>query len=135
MLDLTDTEKDCIRVSWSKVISAPQTGADLFYGRLFEESPETRKLFKSDMASQGLKLMQTINAVVDNLDEDLSETVLQLGTRHQGYDVMEEDYAKVGAALIWMLDAMAGSDFDQSTQDAWGKAYGQICTVMLRGYA
>ena len=135
MLELSDKDKELIRLSWSKVMAAPSTGAELFYGRLFEKDPALRKLFKGNMEQQGQKLVETINTVVDNLDMDLSDTVMKMATRHQAYKVKPKDYGKVGSALIWMLEAMVGTDFDQSTQDAWGKAYGQLATIMLDGYA
>lgn len=134
MLDLSIDEKELIRLSWSKVMASPKIGADLFYGRLFDVNPDLRPLFKGDMVSQGQKLVETINTVVDNLDADLSETVLKLGTRHQAYKVSPNDYDKVGNALLWMLEAMVGADFGQSTQTAWGKAYGQLTQQMLNGY-
>lgn len=134
MLYLSDTEKERIRVSWSQVIAAPQTSAELFYGRLFEAAPETRKLFKGDMAAQGQKLIETINTVVDNLDEDLSVPVSQLGARHQQYFVTAPHYDSVGAALLWMLESMIGPAFDKPARDAWTKAYGQISEKMLGAY-
>jgi len=134
MLKLSDNDKELIRLSWSKVMASPQIGSDLFYGRLFEINPEVRGLFSGDMVAQGQKLVETINTVVDNLDADLSDTVLKLGLRHQGYNVVENDYAKVGGALIWMLEAMVGSDFDEPTKAAWGSAYGQLSETMLQGY-
>jgi len=111
VLELSDKDKELIRLSWTKVMAAPGTGAELFYGRLFERDPALRKLFKGNMEQQGQKLVETINTVVDNLDLDLSDTVLKMGTRHQAYKVVAEDYDKVGSALIWMLDAMVGADF------------------------
>lgn len=135
MLDLLDHDKERIRLSWSKVMASSEIGSQLFYGRLFEAHPETRKLFKGDMISQGRKLIETLNAIVDNLDGDLSDTVMNLGARHQRYNVLAEDYDKVNVALNWMLKAMVGSDFDDATQEAWNIAYSQITATMLRGYS
>ena len=135
MLDLTDQEKERIRLSWSKVIASPEMGAELFYGRLFETAPETRRLFKGDMVSQGQKLVDTINTVVDNLNHDLTAPVTQLGQRHQSYEVGAEDYDKVATALLWMLKTMVGAEFDKSTEEAWTKAYTQISATMLGAYS
>lgn len=132
---MSEEDKERIRLSWSKVMAAPQTGADLFYGRLFEVFPETRKLFPNDMRLQGQKLVETINTVVDNLDSDLSVPVTELGERHQHYAVVAEDYDKVGSALIWMLKTVSGPEFDAATQNAWATAYGQLTSKMLGAYS
>src|SRR6476661_8708737 len=46
--------------------------AAAFYARLFETDPATRKLFTIDMAEQGRKLLEMLDAIADGLDQPSS---------------------------------------------------------------
>jgi nitric oxide dioxygenase len=54
-----------------------------------------------------------------------------LGRRHVGYGVKEADYATVGAALLWTLDAGLGEAFTADVGAAWGRVYTLLSTVMM----
>ncbi len=134
MLNLSEDEREIIRSTWAGVVVSRSVAAELFYGRLFQINPETRSLFSQNMEEQGRKLIATINVVVDNLEEDLGETVLALGQRHQDYNVVEADYSKVASALLWMLERMNNGTFPEQAKLAWTKAYEQLVATMLEGY-
>src|SRR5512141_3432900 len=90
---------------WKLVPMAPQVAA-MFYQRLFEIDPSTRRLFaKSDMAEQGRKLMETLGVVLVGLTkpETVLPTAQALARRHIAYGVAPKQYASVGAALLWTL--------------------------------
>ncbi len=87
--------------------------AVLFYDRLFEIAPSVKAMFSADMTEQRKKLMATLAAVVNGLDN--LETVLPaasaLAIRHVSYGVRPEHYPVVGAACcgLWKRDlAMPG---------------------------
>ncbi len=46
------------------------------------------------------------------------------------YGVKAEDYAPVGAALIYTLEQGLGDDFTPQTKEAWETAYGTLVSVM-----
>jgi hemoglobin-like flavoprotein len=125
-LDLTTTQVELIKSSFSKVVPIADQAAGLFYGRLFEVAPEIRPLFKSvDMSKQGVKLMQMIGQAVSllNAPEKLVPALQNLGQRHVDYGVTAAHYDIVGAALLWTLEQGLGADFTDETREAWTKVY------------
>lgn len=94
-------------------------------------------MFGEDMTSQGRKLMDTINFVVDHLDEPeaLDTPVSDLGVRHQGYGVAPDDYGPVGGALIWTFQHLLGDGFTAETEAAWTKVYTHLADAMTTAKA
>jgi len=136
-IGITETEVTLIRASWAEAAADPSTASRLFYGRLFQENPDLKAMFGSDMTEQGRKLMDTINFVVDHLDdlEALSKPVAELGIRHQGYGVSPDDYGPVGSALIWTFQHLLGDGFTQDMEGAWTKVYTHLAQTMTSGNA
>jgi nitric oxide dioxygenase len=122
-----------IKESWAKVSGSPDAVAALFYARLFETSPELKPLFRGDIREQGRKLMQTLGVVVQSADrlDDVLPAVAALGTRHVAYGVLPEDYAKVGAALLWTLEQGLGEGFTPAVREAWSATFGALSSVMI----
>lgn len=110
-----------IRESWAKAASAHVDTARLFYGKLFKIAPDTRALFKNDLAQQGRKLIATLSFIVDHLvDLDTMVPAAQdLAIRHLAHDVKAEHYSAVSEALVWTLRQLLGSEFDAKTEKAW----------------
>lgn len=132
MFDLNDQQRKLLRGSWARVAMDPDFTAQLFYGRLFTQRPDLRAMFGTDIKVQGRKLMDTLNYVIDHLDqpETLAAPVRDLGVRHKGYGAVMADYDDVGAALIWSLQNVLGDNFKQDAEVAWATAYGQIASAM-----
>ena len=131
---MTPTQIDLIRASWTAVEPVADTAAGLFYGRLFELDPALERLFRrTDMAAQRKVLMQTLTVVVKSLDrlDQIVPAVQALGRRHAGYGVREEHYGTVGAALLWTLEQGLGDGFTDPVRAAWTEAYGTLATVMI----
>ena len=135
---MTPTDKQLIRSTWAAVEPIQDAASDLFYERLFELDPWLAELFaETDMRRQGRMLMQTLAIVVKSLD-DLSAVVpavQALGRRHVGYGVKAEDYATVGEALLWTLEAGLGDAFTPEARTAWAGAYSVVSTVMIEAAA
>lgn len=132
---MTPNQKELVRSSWAKVVPIQETAAELFYNRLFEEYPEVKPLFKGDMKKQGKKLMKMLNQAVGSLDniEALIEPLKGAGKAHKGYGVKADDYDKVGASLLWTLEAGLGDDFTTEVKDAWAETYTTLSGVMIDG--
>lgn len=126
-----------VRRSWAKVASIQEQAARLFYARLFELDPQLKPLFKGDMAEQGRKLMGMVGMAVAGLErlDSLIGSVRDMGRRHAGYGVRDQDYATVGAALIWTLEQGLGADFDAATRAAWSRVYGLLADTMREAAA
>ena len=64
---MTPQQIDLVQQSFAKVAPISDSAAAMFYSRLFEIAPETKSLFRGDIAEQGRKLMATLSVVVSGL--------------------------------------------------------------------
>ena len=121
-----------VRNSFSQVAPDAEAVASLFYERLFSMDPKLRSLFKSDMAGQGRMLMAAISFAVENLarPDAIVPALQDMGKRHAGYGVKDEDYDTVGGALLWTLEQGLGDDFTDECKQAWIEAYTLLASVM-----
>jgi hemoglobin-like flavoprotein len=133
---MTSAQIDLVRSTWEQVIPIADTAAGLFYGRVFELEPATRRLFATDMSEQRRKLMQTLAVAVAALDklETLRPALEGLGRRHVEYGVQDHHYDLGGAALLWTLEQGLGDAFTGPVRDAWIEAYAALAAIM-RGAA
>jgi hemoglobin-like flavoprotein len=130
---LTQREIRLVQDDWAQVEQIADLAATLFYDRLFFLDPSVRGLFKEDMAEQKAKLVKMIGAAVYGLSNPdvLMPVVEVLGKRHVRFGVKNEDYATVGAALLWTLKHGLGAEaFDSEHEAAWIKAYGVLAERM-----
>jgi hemoglobin-like flavoprotein len=84
------------------------------------------------MKEQKSKLMAMLGTAVGNLHqiETILPAVKALGQRHKGYGVTAEQYAPVGAALLWTLEKGLGADFTPEVKAAWTETYTTLAGVM-----
>ncbi|MCI4662578.1 MAG: globin domain-containing protein [Neomegalonema sp.] len=123
---------------FAKVAPIADTAAEIFYTRLFEIAPQVKPMFGGDVGSeamkgQGAKLMATLGAVVNGLDnlDAIVPVAQQLAVKHVDYGVKPEHYAPVGEALIYTLDKGLGDGFTAPHKEAWLAAYGVLSGVMI----
>jgi hemoglobin-like flavoprotein len=130
---MTPEQIDLVQSSFKKVVPIADTAADIFYDRLFETAPDTRKLFPEVMTDQKKKLMTMIGVAVNGLrDLDaIVPAVKELGARHQGYNVTPAHYDVVGSALLYTLGKGLGDEFTPETKAAWTETYGLLAGVMI----
>ena len=129
---MTPQQVSLVRSSFAKVAPIADSAAKLFYSRLFELDPTLRPLFKSNLETQGNKLMTMIGGAVNLLDqpEALIPVVQSLGRRHVGYGVENHQYETVGAALLWTLEKGLGADFTVDVKQAWAATYEVLSNTM-----
>jgi len=129
---MTPEQVMLVKNSWQKVIPIADTAAELFYNKLFALDPDLKALFTDDMADQGRKLMTMINTAVNGLDKlsAIVPAVEELGARHAGYGVKDEDYDTVGEALLWTLSTGLGDDFTPEIKAAWAETYNVLADTM-----
>jgi hemoglobin-like flavoprotein len=130
---MTPHQIKLVQTSFAQVAPIAATAADLFYGRLFEIAPEVRSMFPDDLSGQKKKLMAMLGTVVAGLShiDTLLPAVQALGKRHAGYGVSAEQYAPVGAALLWTLEKGLGSAFTAEVEEAWSAAYTMLAGAMI----
>ncbi len=121
-----------VQESWKAVEGISDQAAALFYDKLFSMDPSLKDLFKGDMVEQGKKLMSMIGVAVRGLSrlDTIVPAVQQLGVRHAGYGVKDEDYATVAGALLWTLGQGLGDAFTEDLKQAWTDAYTLLATTM-----
>jgi hemoglobin-like flavoprotein len=121
-----------VQDSFTHVTRLGSVAAEVFYTNLFIIDPGLKALFKSDMAAQGHRLLNSLGFVVENLHvpDRIVPIVQALGVRHAGYGVTRAHYATVGQALIATLSQALGDRFDKATHEAWIAAYGLLTRVM-----
>lgn len=105
-----------------------------FYRNLFAIAPDTRPLFRDDLAGQGMKYLSTLMTLVDLLDdpETLETELDDLARSHATVGVRPEHYAPMGSALMVTLGESLGRDFTEELQAAWRSAYDHVAVEMQR---
>lgn len=135
---MNKAEIELIRKTWAHVEPIADAAAQMFYQRLFEIAPETKKLFAdTDMAEQRVKLIGALSLVVDKADRlDAVVPVLQeLGRTHVKYGVEPRHYDSVGSALLWTLEQGLGERFTGQARAAWTVAYALVSGPMRQAAA
>ncbi len=129
---MTAKQTALVQQSFAKILPLADAAAALFYGRLFTLDPAVRPLFKGELKDQGRMLMQTIGFAVKGLHQPdaILPAVQELGKRHKGYEVKEEHYDTVGAALLWTLEQGLGEEFTPEVRASWAAAHDLLASVM-----
>lgn len=130
---MTPAQINAVQGSFSQVAPIADTAAEIFYARLFEIAPEVKPLFKGDMKEQGAKLMATLGAVVNGLNnlDQIVPVAQELAVKHVDYGVTAEHYQPVGEALIFTLEKGLGDGFTEEVKDGWVTAYTTLSSVMI----
>ena len=132
---MTPDQINLVKQSFRKLEPLAEEAAILFYARLFELDPSLRRLFRTDIRQQGLKLMEMLGLAVESLDrrEGLVPELRSLGARHVAYGVADRDYDTVGAALLWTFEKALDADYTPETQEAWTAVYDLLARTMKDG--
>jgi hemoglobin-like flavoprotein len=135
MSSMTVTQRRLVRESFELLREDDRPLMLLFYGKLFEMDPSTRGLFHNDISLQGSKLMDMLAEVVNSLDDfqSLKPRLAELGRKHAGYGVHQEQYETLTSALLWAMAQALEGNFNSATKEAWRLAISTICEAMKAG--
>lgn len=131
---MTSTEIQLIKTSWRTLRGLePHFIGDLFYSKLFIESPRLRALFPADFCAQAIKLVDMLNLIVAHVDnlEALTNEIKESAKRHVKYGVKPAHYEKVGVALLWTLKQAFSSDWCPDLAEAWANCYNTLASKMI----
>ena len=130
---MTPKDIDLVQMSFAKVAPVDDGTGVLFYQRLFEIAPEVRPFFRGDIDEQGRMFMSMLTVAVNGLStfDSIEPALRELAIRHVGYGVRPENYAPVGAALIWIMEQSLGDDFTDEVRSAWFAVYHAVSAVMI----
>lgn len=134
---LTDQHRVLVTESFALLVPISDDAAAVFYQQLWTIAPETKPMFQStDMAAQGLKLMQTLGVIVRALHdlETIRPFMRELGQRHIGYGVTADQYVLVKVALLYMIEYCLGDKFTPEVRAAWDKAYDMLASFAIAAY-
>ncbi len=122
----------------------PELGAAV-YDRFFDIAPDTRAMFKGDMAAQHRKL---VNVLVEFVKLRRRSKHFLPATAHGGVAVvpginhMRSSHAAAGVntehydlmkrAILNSVAAMLGGEFDERTAEAWGAAFDTLAETMQK---
>lgn len=134
---MTPRQVELVQETFRQILPNAVHVADTFYGRLFTLDPTIRPLFRSDMETQGKKVMATLALVTHNLDrpEQFRRAMRHLGQRHVGYGVQPEDYRVVREALLWAMAQELDASFTPEVEEAWTAAFDLLATMMKEAAA
>lgn len=132
---MTGKQINLVKKSFEKIVPISDQAAALFYAKLFDQSPNLRRLFKHDMKEQGRKLMQVLSYAVENLEhiDSIIPQVKALGARHVDYGVKDRDYDAVGTALLWTFEKALSREFTPKMREAWSAVYSLLAQTMKDG--
>jgi hemoglobin-like flavoprotein len=131
---LTSHEIQLIKKSWNLFLNIdPSIVGNAFYGKLFFDKPELRRMFPHQMDAQYVKLLQMFSTIVMRLDrpEEITEEIIALAKRHKGYGVKPEHYKSVAEAFVWTLKTGMGREWDQDLEQAWAKCFRVLSNTMI----
>lgn len=129
---------DMLRSSFTLVVEREPELTRRFYEILFTRYPQARALFPAnDLRPQQTMLRDALVAVMEHLEDApwLTQTLGELGRRHEGYGVTAPMYDWVGDSLLATLAEVAGEDWTEPMANAWAAAYGAIASLMQAGAA
>jgi hemoglobin-like flavoprotein len=115
----------------------PVLVGDVFYSKLFLESPRLKNMFSISKEEQSKKLIEMLNMIVGRLDRlnELTEDIKQLAIRHAGYGVKPAHYDAAGSALLWTLEKGLGNDWTADVREAWVCCYTTLANAMMNAFS
>ncbi len=132
---MTQKQITLIKNSWKvfRIIDTSLVG-DVFYSRLFLETPSLRSMFTNKMSDQYSKLIDMLSYIVSKVDNltEMDELLKELAVRHAAYGVRPSHYSIVGKTLLWTLEKGLGKDWNNELHDAWTLCYSHISHTMIR---
>jgi hemoglobin-like flavoprotein len=131
---MTPQQKMLVQCSFAVVKRMGETGAALFFDRLFHLDPTLRAIISEELRGE---LMEMIGVAVRGLDrmDQVLRSVEDLGRRYAAYDIRNEHYQTVAEALLWTLEKCLGENFTPPVKEACAVAYFKMASAMKRGAA
>jgi hemoglobin-like flavoprotein len=144
---MTPSQIRLVRTSFNKIEPIATQIGEAFYNKLFHMAPETRSLFKGDMAHQHAKFMSVVNELVSlhlrslislpvtllNDSEAAMPAIHSLGARHAHWGIAPAHFDLMRKALMDTLGEVLGEEFTPQTREAWLAAFDLMASVMKKG--
>ncbi len=133
--NLNETDIASIEMTWELINEDRLRITELFYNKLFDLAPDTKKLFKTGILDQGSKLTDFLNFVVMYIREidGLTLHLKFLGMKHKGYRVKKKHYPVYREALLWSFRTGLGKNWSEDAENAWEKVHEIMSSTMILG--
>jgi hemoglobin-like flavoprotein len=115
---------------------APHMAVD-FYAHLFAADPTAQPLFTDGPEIMSVKFADELAAIVEAISDfdAFAPRVRDLAARHVGYRVQTHHYHAVGDALIAALATHLATQWNDTLEAAWRRAYNLVAEVMMAAAA
>ena len=132
-MQLTDSEIGLIRDSHRLLITRVLRIGEEFYQDFFNRAPQARPLFSEDVKGQGMRFMEAVSLIVDNLEDfdAMEREIDRLAQSHGHLEIRRTWYREMQEALIDTFAASLGELFTNEMELAWRSAFSQICDRMM----
>lgn len=132
-MPLSDQDIALIQDSFATLQRALEPNSLFFYEALFHHAPQFRRLFREDLAGQGMKFMSTLSVIVKNLKDPslLESRYAELGRTHAIMGVRAPDFAPMEEALVDTMRHALGPRFTPEHERAWRMAFGAFSKAMI----
>ncbi|KAM4631598.1 cytoglobin-2-like [Discoglossus pictus] len=151
MAQLTEADKENIRVIWDKVYQDPEEAGRTVVIRLFVDYPQTKRYFKRltnistleemqvnpGIRTHGKRVMVALNNVMENLDnwDAVADALQRLARRHE--DVHQVEAYNFELLFLVILDVFRdalGPDFTQEHCTSWKKLFSIVYDYLSSCY-
>lgn len=107
--------------------------AERFYAKIFAAHPQLRSMFPDDMAAQNVKLVKSLEMVIDGLKHPAAvrSRLAELGTTHTTKGVKPEHYPIVCRFMLETMGELGGSAWTEEVRGDWALALEQISKLMI----
>ncbi|KAM4697451.1 cytoglobin-like [Rhinophrynus dorsalis] len=151
MADLTEADKQNIKVIWDKVCMNAEESGRIIVIRLFMDYPQTKTYFKNltnistleemqvnaGIRAHGKRVMGALNQVIENLNDwnFVSNALSRLAKRHQ--DVHKVEVANFELLFLVIMNVFKealGSEFTPEHSISWEKLFSIVYDYLSSCY-
>ncbi|MCE7733504.1 MAG: hypothetical protein GPJ54_01415 [Candidatus Heimdallarchaeota archaeon] len=135
-IDLSELEIHNVKKLWNLAIMHRGGLTEIFYNKLFELDPISKPLFKTDLISQGWKLIDTLTFVIDSINsitkfENVRQKIVELGAKHVEYKVQDYQYPIVLESFLYTFNLLLADSFTKDMKNSWVKFYNYVGDIMI----
>jgi hemoglobin-like flavoprotein len=132
-MSLTASQIEQVQKSFENLRYRGEPASFEMYERLFARAPHLKPMFRDDLAGQGMKFINTLGFIVDNLSNpaDVKARLDELGAGHATLGVKAEHFNLMGEALMVTLAHVLGDEFTPEVETAWRQAYQEVADAVI----
>ncbi len=129
---MVDQEIQIVQHTWLDVAKKEEPNfGELFYTKLFEQSPQFKTIIHEDPIVNSKQLISTLDYLIEKLDRScFIEEARSLGKKCAEYGIRNEDYDLIKSAFFWALKTKLQEKWTPTVMVAWIWFYSTISFIM-----